>query len=257
MNEAGLVVEIMWLDETRYPAAEGQPGLGSLEWVQYQLDNFATVDEVVRHASGLRIASDAKLHYLICERSGRCASIEFLGGRLVAHTGDRLPVAALANSPYDESLRFLEKGGTGNGIGGSGSNARFARAAKRIREYRSGDPVEHAFQTLGSVGQSHTQWSIVYDMGARRVYWQTAANPKRRWADLGTFDLSCSSPVVTLDIDQGGGAMTRRFSPYRAAANRELVTRSFRGTPFLSGVPTAEMEAVARQPERTVCSLPR
>jgi penicillin V acylase-like amidase (Ntn superfamily) len=254
MNEAGLVVEVMWLDETRYPAADGQPGLGSLEWVQYQLDRFSTVDEVVRSAGGLRIASDAKLHYLVCERSGRCATIEFLDGKLVARSGSDLPVAALANSPYDESLRFLEKEGTATGFSGPGSNARFARAAKRVRELRGGDPVEHAFQTLGNVAQSTTQWSIVYDQGKGRVYWQTAANPRRRWVDLGSFDLSCAAPVVTLDIDQGGGAMTRRFSPYRAEANRELVTRSFRGTPFLRDVPPQELETVARQPERTTCS---
>jgi choloylglycine hydrolase len=258
MNEAGLVVEIMWLDQTRYPAPDGRPGLGSLEWVQYQLDRFSTVDEVVRSAGGLRISSDAKLHYLVCERSGRCATLEFLGGKLVVRTGGDLPVAALANSPYDESLRFLKEEGAAAGASGPGSNARFARAAKGIREFRGGDAVEHAFRTLAGVAQSHTRWSIVYDMAARRVYWQTSANPRRRWVDLGVFDLACSTPVVMLDIDQGQGSMTRRFSPYRAETNRDLVVRSFQGTPFLARVPAAEMEAVARQPEQTTCaSSPR
>jgi hypothetical protein len=150
-------------------------------------------------------------------------------------------------------LRVLETQGA---AAGPGSNARFTRAAAAVRELR-GDPVEHAFRTLGNVAQAHTQWSIVYDLAARRVYWRTAANPQRRWADLRAFDLSCAAAVVMLDVDQGEGSMTRRFSPYRAAANRELVVRSFRGTPFLNGIPAAELDAVARQPEQTACSVGR
>src|SRR6266480_3041856 len=39
MNEAGLVIELMWLDEAQYPKADARPTVGTLEWIQYQLDN--------------------------------------------------------------------------------------------------------------------------------------------------------------------------------------------------------------------------
>ncbi|MBC6948247.1 linear amide C-N hydrolase, partial [candidate division KSB1 bacterium] len=39
MNETGLIVELSQLDATRYPSADARPVLGSLEWIQYQLDN--------------------------------------------------------------------------------------------------------------------------------------------------------------------------------------------------------------------------
>ena len=42
INEAGLVVETMLLDETEYPSPDSRPGIGLLQWVQYQLDNFKT-----------------------------------------------------------------------------------------------------------------------------------------------------------------------------------------------------------------------
>jgi len=45
MNEAGLVVESLWLDNTRNPQPDERPGL--ISWPQYQLDNCRTVAEVV------------------------------------------------------------------------------------------------------------------------------------------------------------------------------------------------------------------
>ena len=87
MNEAGLAIEIMWLDETRWPDPDGRPSLGSLEWIQYQLDNFSTVGEVAGHLQDLRVTSQAKVHYLACDKSGACITVEFLDGKPVHHEG--------------------------------------------------------------------------------------------------------------------------------------------------------------------------
>ena len=56
MNEAGLVIELMWLQETQYPGPDDRFGLDCLQWVQYHLDTSATVAEV--------LASDAALEKL-------------------------------------------------------------------------------------------------------------------------------------------------------------------------------------------------
>ena len=48
MNEKGLVVELMWLDETKYPSADNRPAIGVLQWIQYQLDNCTTIEEVLQ-----------------------------------------------------------------------------------------------------------------------------------------------------------------------------------------------------------------
>src|SRR5688500_6118733 len=37
INEAGVVVELMWLNDTQYPAADARPPVSVLEWIQYQL----------------------------------------------------------------------------------------------------------------------------------------------------------------------------------------------------------------------------
>src|SRR5215471_11006819 len=111
MNEAGLVVENMWLDQTSYPAPDARPALSSLEWIQYQLDNCRTVAEVIAAAERVRIDPSTlptSNHYLVCDPGGDCATIEFLNGKLVCHHGKNLPWCALANDPYDDSAAVLK-----------------------------------------------------------------------------------------------------------------------------------------------------
>ena len=55
MNEAGLVVETMMLEETEYPSPDSRPGIEILQWIQYQLDNFSTIEEVIASHSQIRI----------------------------------------------------------------------------------------------------------------------------------------------------------------------------------------------------------
>jgi penicillin V acylase-like amidase (Ntn superfamily) len=259
MNEAGLVVELMWLDETRYPAADGRPALGCLEWIQYQLDNFATAAEVARNAGRLRISSGAKVHYLACDKGGSCTAVEFIAGRPVVHTGAELPARALANHPYEDSLRFRERNrGDAKALQGMGSLQRFARASERAEDYAGGDPVRYAFETLDGVAQGpYTRWSIVYDLKAGRVHWRTRENRRIRSVSLAAFDFSCATPVTLLGIDRGEGNVARLFTPYTPEANRQLVASSIRQTDFLAGMPEEEIAEAVRHPETTSCTIGR
>lgn len=266
MNEAGLVVELMWLDETRYPERDARPALGALEWIQYQLDNFERVDAVVRQASRTRIVSAAPLHYLVCEKTGRCAAVEFLDGKLVAHHGATLPVPALANHSYADSLGFLrsrpdEKGGDGDGriTGGRGSLERFARASGMMEDYASRTdttPVQYAFEILDRVAQgSHTKWSIVYDLRRGRVHFKTQANRGQRSVNLRALDFTCGGPLRMIDLEApGAGDVTLRLAPYTAEKNRDLVFRSHEITPEFRSTPRETVAAIASHPERATCA---
>src|SRR6266566_3100326 len=55
MNEAGLVVENMWLDDTKYPSVDTRPEINLLQWIQYQLDNYSTVQQVIESDKKLRL----------------------------------------------------------------------------------------------------------------------------------------------------------------------------------------------------------
>src|SRR5712691_622018 len=83
INEKGLMVSQMWLDETRYPPADTRPVIGILEWIQYNLDRHASVAEVLTNAETVRPASrSATIHYLLADATGDTASVEFLDGKL-------------------------------------------------------------------------------------------------------------------------------------------------------------------------------
>ncbi len=109
MNEAGLMVSTMAVPESRGPRADGRPSFQGPFWMQYHLDNHSTVDQVIASDADIRLVKSAVDHYLVCDRSGTCAAIEFLDGKPVYHTGESLPVKALTNSTYEQSIRPWEE----------------------------------------------------------------------------------------------------------------------------------------------------
>ncbi|HEX8719947.1 MAG TPA: linear amide C-N hydrolase [Pyrinomonadaceae bacterium] len=263
MNEAGLVVMLMWLDETTYPAADGRGAVNPLEWIQYQLDNFGGVGEVLRAAPSLRVSSSiAKVHYLVGDREGAAAAVEFLGGRLVVHAGPRLPVAALTNDTYARSLLSLKKyAGFGGALplpSGTGSLERFARAAAFAKDYRpAGDAgmVEDAFGLLAGIAQGdYTKWGIVYDPRAPGVYFRTLKSPEVKRLDARSLDFRCATPAKLLDVNQpAGGDVLGRLGDYDPARNESLVRASFGAAAMLKGVPESYLSLVARHPQAQAC----
>jgi len=104
MNEKGLVITTLWLEESQSPEPDERPWLYSGWWRQYLLDNFSTVDEVIASDSLVRIKEFVE-HFLVSDRSGNCASIEFIDGKMVYHVGKTMPVNCLTNNTYKESLK--------------------------------------------------------------------------------------------------------------------------------------------------------
>jgi len=261
MNEAGLVIELMWLDDTQYPKDDGRPAVDVLEWIQYQLDTSATVAEVIQSSEKIRIDSQVKLHYLVNDKAGNTTTIEFLDGRLVARHGANLPVSTLTNDTYDKSLSYA-KTTAAEKANGNGSLQRFARAAQKTGEFdkqlKAGtDAVNYAFEILSNVAQpGYTQWSIVYDQKRGRIYFRTRQNPQIRSIEFSAFDYACGSPVKIIDMNaNGAGDVTAQFVAYTKKANRDLIERSFNGTDFLRAVPAALKDALASYPEQFGCSV--
>ncbi|HET9480170.1 MAG TPA: linear amide C-N hydrolase [Candidatus Polarisedimenticolia bacterium] len=265
MNEAGLVVELMWLDGSAYPAPDARPALGVLEWIQYQLDRSATVADVIGSDSEVRIAGRTPLHYLVADRAGRVAAIEFLddgsGARMVARTGGDLPARALTNHRYDESAAFMRgstrSGDTSSGAWGRSSLERFVTAARRaesFRRSRPGEAVRYAFETLEKTAQPSTQWSIVYDVGEATVHFRTRRQPAVRSVKLSPLDFACAAPVLVADLNEPAtGDLTGRLRPWTFEENLRLVRASYAETAFLKDAGEGRIQAVAAAPESSVC----
>jgi choloylglycine hydrolase len=263
MNEAGLVVEVMWLEGTEYPPPDARPELGELQWVQYQLDTASSVEEVIASNASLRISTNSvPIHFLVSDKTGKAVTVEFLDGQMVYHTAETLPVKALTNSTYKESLDHLKnhKGfGGEREIGFSGNSLdRFARAANMLAQYNHSKDraiIDYAFSILDSVDNPEwTQWSIVYDVTNMIVHFKTKDSPWLKKFSFENFDFGCKSPskIIDMHTDETGD-LSGHFIAYSTEINRKLIGQSFKGTEFLKDTPDAALDQISKYPESMIC----
>jgi len=270
MNEAGLVVAMMWVIGTSYPVADARPAVGSgVGWIQYQLDTARTVSEVIASDARTRISAfSAQLHYLVADRSGDVAVIEFREGKMLVRQGNGLPVAALANDFYDDSLVEFERLKAAGALGPDRIDAapRFVRASARAAAYRTGtDPVRYVFDTLHEVAQGKeassiqppahiTQWSVVYELDRLQVHFRTRQQPAIKTIAFGALDFACGSPVAGMDVHQAeSGNANSRLRPFTRAQNVALVESTWSQTAYLRLRPREMLESSANTPYEAEC----
>jgi penicillin V acylase-like amidase (Ntn superfamily) len=237
MNEKGLVVELMWLDETKYPTADKRPAIGVLQWIQYQLDNCSTIDEVIATDKQLRIASvgTTPLHYLIADANGNAATIEFLNGKLVAHKGTALTQPVLTNDVYDKSVKAYNSSSTTGGSSfayGNNSLERFGKACSMIEQFKAGNTskalTDYAFDILSSVAQGDfTKWSIVYDIKNKTIQFRTNSYKQVKSLGFAEFDFNCTATSKVWDMNQAGsGNINKLFVNFSTDINKRIVEKA-------------------------------
>ena len=256
MNEKGLVVELMWLDGTAYPQPDERPAIGVLQWIQYQLDNHVSVEEVIKSDTQLRITSKGTpLHYLVADANGHAATIEFLDGKLKVHHGKDLPFPVLTNDTYASSLAsHLNKG-----TGGNNSLERFSAACEMIKHLTvdsSGtSTIDAAFKILGKVAQGdYTKWSIVYDITEKKIWFKTERFVQIRSISFASLDFSCQSPPGFIDLngpEQGDiSIMLINFTP---AINRRILEKSVEQSQAQVAISRQQSESILAYPETIIC----
>ena len=200
MNEKGLVVAQMYLREAGYPKADDRPAVGELQWIQYQMDNSATVGDVLSSLNKIRISntSMAPLHYLICDSKGQSATVEFLDGETVVHTGNKLEQQVLGNIPYPSRTKLITNQQPFGGkkpvpAKSEGVIDNIAIANARVKSYRGEKkPVDYSFDILKAIeSPGRTQWSTVFDVSAREIHFKTLNNNKIRTVKMNAFAYDC------------------------------------------------------------------
>jgi penicillin V acylase-like amidase (Ntn superfamily) len=267
MNEAGLTIGTMGLfDKNKFPAPDSRPSVYMQQWLQYQLDNHARVEEVIQSESHLRIRpkKGVHIHFLISDQDGNCCVIEYIDGKQVIHANETMPHKVLTNSTYDDSLEYLAKDETPNPDRFK-SIERFIRAANSISDYQSeasNSPLEYSFDLLKSVSwtakrktwTSRTQWSIVYDVNNLQIYFRTFANQEIRSINVKAINFSCAAPVKVLDVNADlSGDVTDKFVDYSRQMNRDLTANAFNKTAYLPQLPDKVFNAIAQYPDTFVC----
>ena len=184
MNEQGLVIEELSLFGQAYSKDESKHLLNEFQWIQYQLDVSASVNEVIKSLETITIGhSLMNIHYLLADRYGNRAVIECLEDGLVVHRGEDLPYPVLSNNPYRNALRYL---GFFEGYGGDmsvqhrpGSQERFVSCVDLLgMDHPMIDPVTYAFDLLDRVRQDDTQWQFVYDVNNLEISCHTKSSDR-------------------------------------------------------------------------------
>lgn len=178
MNENGLVVEILWEDQARNDQTDpARPRINESQWVQYLLDQAGDTREAIELAKAVSWTSVvAKVHYFVCDADGDCAVFDFTGGQPLIYSGSDLPIAAITNSPYAESLSALRQyrpwgGNVDVDPSSDESIERMARLAMKIAQPVSNERPDWMFglDALDAVVNARTVWNIVYEQTEKKA----------------------------------------------------------------------------------------
>ncbi|MFM7348409.1 MAG: linear amide C-N hydrolase [Erythrobacter sp.] len=249
MNEKGLVANLLYLAESQYEpekAGDARPTLPNSAWVQYVLDNYATVAEAVE---GMRKApfrivpikaptgEPGTVHLSVSDASGDSAIFEFIGGELRIHHGKQYQV--MTNSPtYDQQLALAKYW---DAVGGSvmlpGTNRaadRYVRLSYYTNEAKQSANPREAVATVFSLmrnvsvpigikipGQPNiadTLWLTVADQKNKVYYYQDTNSPSILWTDLTKIDFSPQAGVRKLQLDGNPDIAGNQTGSYKPAA---------------------------------------
>ena len=230
MNEKGLVANLLWLAESSYPQWNGEkPALSIAAWVQYMLDNFATVSEAVSEIekNTFDVVSDmmpdgtrmATLHLSISDATGDNAIFEYIDGKLNIHHNRSYQV--MTNSPvFDQQLALDDYwktiGGTTFLPGTNRAADRFVRASFYINAIPKTEDTRTALASVFSVIRntsvpfgistpdqpniSSTRWRTVSDQKDKVYYFESTLYPNVFWVDFKDVDFSEKAPVRKLNL---------------------------------------------------------
>jgi hypothetical protein len=165
MNEKGVTIGMMAVPMASTPYDPAKKSLGELGTIRLVLDFAATTDEAIAllRKYNLRM-EDPPVHYLIADAAGHSAVIEYVNGTM----------SVLRNTePWHVSTNFI--------ITGSGAPAvtpcwRYDAAYGALSSAGGKLSPEAALALLGTVAQTSTMWSIVYEMSSGSVHVATDRN---------------------------------------------------------------------------------
>ncbi len=159
MNEAGLAVGMAAVSPGGMEDDPEKETIDSLMVIREILDQAATVDEAVAILESYNIdwGSGPPLHYLVAEKSGKSALVEFYRGEIVV-----MPNV----DPWQLATNFLV---SESDTSPQGSCWRYDLIFERLEEGNGQLNPRQALNLLSEVAQESTQWSVVYGISTGEV----------------------------------------------------------------------------------------
>ena len=243
INEMGLTASTLMLKSSIYPDNPDDTTLASTDWVEYILDNFKSVHDVIEHSHDIQITAvnyenlSMKQHLLVTDSSGDVAILEYLDKKLIVHPKESISSYVLTNEPYDAAVDVLsdykEFGGTKSLPGEYDSLSRFIRGASFLHRLNKPIPfdekVAYAFHALDDVAKppqtpSPTEASIVFDLQDLQITFKTTNNPWLRTIRLKDIDFDNLTATKVLDAyTQFSGNVLPYFKVYTQDINNKVL----------------------------------
>lgn len=267
MNESGLIIESLWLDDTRYPEPDERMAVPELGWVQFMLDNCATIDEVISFDNQLRIANTslAKIHFMLLDSGGNSAIVEMIDGKTKVTRGGNLDPEVLENQTFIKSLDYMRNNPLGTKcytLPINDKRERFEMVAQMLNDKNAGeDPLKYSFNVLQKVtwttenGEAPTQWSVVYNPMAKSIYFKTRQNPQVKSIHLGDFNFQCSDVLKTVSLHtEVASVKPTDLKKYTIDDARIQLKQVFESVPFTKGkIPDEMIEYILHTTAKKEC----
>lgn len=249
MNEKGLVVEHLFLEESVYEQSDERPGLMSHQWIQYMLDTCATVNEIIQSCSRVRI-SDVNykfpIHFNTIDRNGDSAIFEFINGQMLVYKNENCEAGVLSNSAFENSIKQTESINSESKktcpTDVTNSIERFWKANQLVKNYIGQEIIEYSFSILDAVS-NNTQWKIVYDIKNLKIFYRTNSNKKVRTMNVIDYDFTYSTSR-TIDINKNPN-VNNNWVIYNQAINSEIINSICDKSEFINSTLGKEKEEIA------------
>ena len=235
MNEKGLVIEMEQLEESQYNDHQVEkPFVNEAQWTQYQLDNYASVDEVLANLDKIRVVQAyTGIHYFLTDATGKTAVVEYLGGKAHVYTQQNLPWSVLANDTYQDAVKYLKANPDQEvpaPLWDRTSERRFQTAARRLVEFRQ-VPVDQWLQLNWDILNSSrmrisyqpSQWGVIYDISTGEVHFRMWGDDRLKSFNIKNLDLDNKrGKMLDMNIESEGNVESK-FVDYSDDFNKELI----------------------------------
>lgn len=237
VNEKGLFLVELYLEETTRVYHPKQPNLFWAQWIQYQLDHYQSVREVVDHLNGGPNIdwwpNAAGSHFFLTDAKGNAATIALLNGKYTVLTDKEMPMPLLCNNQYQKDLNAAKKfdflGGNEKFDPARNKNweDRYNRAYYMLKNYKyDKKPVDYAWNILNAIHPG--EWQTVIDTKTMNLYFRSDLKKDVKTIDISKLDFSKNAAVKYLDIHTDEkGTVNGYFQNLTVAKNNQYVGEGF------------------------------
>lgn len=237
VNEKGLFLVELYLEETSKVKNPSQPNMFWAQWIQYQLDHYKSVKEVVDHLNeGPNIdwwPNAAGSHFFLSDAKGNTATIALLDGKYKVLTDKDMPMPLLCNNQYKKDFAGAQKF---DFLGGREKfdfaqqgkwEDRYNRAYYMLKNYTYDQkPVNYAWNILNSIHPG--EWQTVIDLKNMNLSFRSDLKKEVKTIDIKKLDFSKNSSVKFLDIHtESLGEVNKDFKVLTLSKNNEYVEKGF------------------------------